>query len=205
MGRCAHCWIRWKINFSIFIFLVIFIFWVIVFTIFQWRIGLFKCVTDHEKRSFKGGQIYRKGAQCAETNKKSFFRFLGYDRFCTQNSSKIDRFCVQNRSYLKSWKLFQHILHLSCKYRHFKKMIFFNHLAQVPSIGRNQINTKKKYFIVVHISTWSLWNMGRFRWKQSWYPGRNRRKTHTKLFLNSSQSFSVLSLYSSQAWKAHLT
>ena len=31
--------------------------------------------------------------------------------------------------------------------------------------------------MIIHISTWSLWNMGLFRWTEMVYPGRNRRKT----------------------------
>ena len=64
-----------------------------------------------------------------------------------------------------------------------------NTLFSWSVLNRIQINTKKKYFIIVHISTWSLWNMGLFRWTQSWYilAGIEER-LHTKLFINSSQS-----------------
>ena len=34
-----------------------------------------KNLMDQKKRSFKSGQIYRKGAECAETNEKTIFRF----------------------------------------------------------------------------------------------------------------------------------
>ena len=171
---------------SIFLFLV-FELWPIVFTILRWYIRLFKCVTEQKKRSFKSGQIYRKGAECAETNEKWFFSFLIYRRFVLKIhptladfECKIDH--ISKTKSRKNWFFIRfstfHIFHVN-----------MNTLFSWSVFNRIQINTKKKYFIIVHISTRSLWNIGLFRWTHSWYilAGIEER-LHTKLFLNSSQS-----------------
>jgi len=73
-------------------------------------------------------------------------------------------------------------------------------------LNRIQINTKNKYFIIVHISTWSVWNMGRFRWTQSWYILAGIEERHTRSSSSTALSLSVFScfFYRSQT-KAHLT
>ena len=40
---------------------------------------IFNVFHQPKKISFKSGQIYRKGAKCAETNEKSIFLFLVFD------------------------------------------------------------------------------------------------------------------------------
>lgn len=55
------------------------------------------------------------------------------------------------------------------------------------------------------VDSHSVWNLGLFRWTQSWYSARNWRNSHTKLFLNNSQSLSVFRSYCNHVWKTQFT
>ena len=84
--------------------------WLIVFTIYRWHTGIFKCVTNPKKKSFKSGWIQKKDAQWVETIETSIFRFMQFLifwvmlDFVLKIQRKIDQFWLQKRPYLKNYK-----------------------------------------------------------------------------------------------------
>ena len=104
-GRCAMCWIEWKINFSIFIFLWAIVVFVHNFQVFlPWNIKFFTKKILHKKILQKLSNLHERCAMSWNEFKINFpmFSFWVMIYFVLKKQRKIDQFWVQKRPYLKN-------------------------------------------------------------------------------------------------------